>query len=133
MRAGTTAATARGDYVDAKAGLPVAGGVSAPVVRREELDILVEFPAIDLVLDAIIRKVHLAVEVRQVVFSRPIADLVLVTVGSAVAVSAIPVVLLQELLVLALQVLFEDNAADLEAVVLVSKAGLLLSKRGVEI
>ena len=110
-----------------------AGGVSAAVVRREQLDVLVAFAPIDLVLDAVVGKVHLAVEVRQVVFARPVADLLLVAVRSAVAVGAVAVVLLQELLVLALQVLFEDDASDVEAAVLVSETCLFLrgtSRRG---
>ena len=102
------------DDVDAEAGLRAAGGVSAAVVRREQLDVLVMFPAIDLVLDAVVGEMHLAIEVRQVVLARPVADLVLVAAGSAVAVRAVAVVVLQELLVLALQVLLEDDASDLE-------------------
>ena len=92
MRRGTTAATAGSDDVDAEAGLRAAGGVSAPVVRREQLDVLVAFASIDLVLDAVVGEVHLAVEVRQVVLARPVADLVLVAAGSAVAVGAVAVV-----------------------------------------
>ena len=70
---------------------------------REQLDVLVVFAAIDLVLDAVVREVHLAIEVRQVVLARPVADLVVVAVGSSVAVGSVAVVVLQELLVLALR------------------------------
>ena len=132
MRPGTTAATARADDVDAEAGLRAAGRVSAAVVRREQLDILVAFPPIYLVFDAAVGEVDLAVEVRQVVLARPVADLVLVAAGSAVASGAVAVVV-QELLVLPLQVLFEDNAPNLEHVVLVSEASFLMPKRCVEI
>ena len=76
---------------------------------------------------------NLVVEVRQIVFARPVTDLVLVATRSAVAVGATAVGLLQELLVLALQVLFEDDASDLKVRVLVSKTRLFLSKRRVEI
>ena len=107
--------------------------MSAAVVRREQLDVLVKFPAIDLVLDAVVGEMNLVVEVRQIVLARPVADLVLVAARSAVAVGAVAVVVLQELLVLALQVLFEDDASDLEVRVLVSKTGFLLAKRRVEI
>jgi hypothetical protein len=58
----------------------VAGCVSAAVVFREQLDILVVLAPVDLVLDAVVREVDLAVEVRQVVLARPRADLVLVAV-----------------------------------------------------
>jgi len=94
------------------------------VVLREQLDILVVLAPIDLVLDAVVREVDLAIEVRQVVVARPLANLVLVAVGAAIAVGASAVVFLEELLVLALQVLFEDDTLNLEPVVLVSKAGL---------
>ena len=77
-------------------------------MRREQFDVLVKFPAIHLVLDSVVGEVHLVVEVRQIVLARPVADLVLVAARSAVAVRAVAVVVLQELLVLALQVVFED-------------------------
>jgi hypothetical protein len=64
MRPGTTAAASRIDDVDAQASLPAAGSVSAAVVRREQLDVLVTFPPIDLALDAVIGEVHLTIEVR---------------------------------------------------------------------
>src|SRR5688572_23383242 len=133
MRRGTTAAPAGSDDVDPKAGLGPADGVSAAVVRREQLHVLVAFTPLDLVFDAVVREVHLAVEERQVLSARPVADLVLVAVRSAVAVGAVAVVLLQELLVLALQVLLEDDAPDVEAFVRVSEACLLLAVRRVEI
>ena len=57
----------------------------------------------------------------------------LVAVRTAVAVGASAVVFLQELLVLALQVLVEDDAPDLEPAVLVPEPGLLLAVRRVEV
>ena len=102
-------------------------------MRRKELDVLVKLSAIELVLDSVIREMNLVVEVRQIVFARPVTDLVLVAARSAVAVGATAVGLLQELLLLALQVLFEDHASDLKVRVLVSKTRLFLSKRRVEI
>ena len=106
--------------------------MGAAVVRREQLDVFVAFPPIELVLDAIVGEVHLAVEIRQVVLARPVADLGLFPVGPAVAIGAIAVVLLQELLVRALQILLEDDAPDVEAAVFVSEACLLLAIRRVE-
>ena len=79
----------------------MAGGMGTPVVLCEQLDVLVVFASLDLVLDAVVREVDLAVEVRQVVFARPLANLVLVAVGAAIAVGASAVVFLEELLVLA--------------------------------
>jgi hypothetical protein len=55
-------------------------------VRREQLDVLVVVAAVDLVLDAVVREMHLAIEVRQVVVVCPVADLVVVAVRSSVAV-----------------------------------------------
>jgi hypothetical protein len=95
-------------------------------VRCEEFDVLVKFPTIDLVLDAVVGKVHLVVEVRQIVLARPVTDLVLVAARPAVAVRSVAVVILEELLVLALQVLLENDASNLEFRVLVSKASFFL-------
>ena len=133
MRSRATAATARGDDVDAEAGLSAAGGVSAPVVRREEFDILVKFPAVDLVLDSVVGEMHLVLEVRQIVIARPVADLVLISAGSAVTVGAVAVVVLQELVIFPLEILFEDDAPDLEDIVLVSEPSFLLPECRVEI
>jgi hypothetical protein len=107
--------------------------VGAAIVRREQFDVLVKLPAIHLVLDSVVGKVNLVIEVRQIVLARPFTDVVLVAARPAVAVRSVAVVVLQELLVLALQVLFEDDAADLKVRVLVSKASFFLSKRCVEI
>jgi len=49
--------------------------MSAAVMRREQLDVLVVFAAFNLVLDAVIGEVHLAIEMGQVVLARPVADL----------------------------------------------------------
>jgi hypothetical protein len=111
----------------------MAGRVSAAVVLGEQLDVLVQLASVHLVLDAVVREVHLAVEVRQVVLPRPLADLVLVAVGASVTVRPAAVVFLQELLVFALQVVVEDDALDLEAAVLVAEPGFLLAVGGVEV
>ena len=59
----------------------MAGGMGAAVVRREQLDVLVKFAPIDLVLDAVVGEMDLLVEVRQIVFARPVTNLVLVAAG----------------------------------------------------
>src|SRR5262245_17782624 len=133
MRSRATAATARGDEVDPEAGLSAAGGVSAPVVGREELDVLMKFPAVDLVLDSVVGEMHVIVEVPQIVVACPVADLVFITTGSAVTVGTVAVVVLQELLIFPLEVLFEDDASDLEDVVLFSEPSVLLPKGRVKI
>ena len=76
---------------------------------------------------------HLAIEVRQIVFARPVSDLVLVATRPAVAVRSVAVVVLQKLLVLALQVLLENDASNLEVRVLIPKAGFFLTERRIEI
>jgi hypothetical protein len=91
--------------------------VSAAVVRREELDVFVTFAPIDFVLDSVVREVHLAIEVRQIVLARPVTDFVLVPPRSAVAVRSVAVVVLQELLVFALEIVFEHDAVNVGAVV----------------
>ncbi len=107
--------------------------MGAAVVLREQLDVLVLLTPVHFVLDAVVGEVDLLIEVRQVMFARPLANLVLVAVGAAIAVGTSAVVLLEELLVLALQVLFEDDTPNLEPVVLVSKPGFLLAVRRVEV
>ena len=49
---------------------------------------------------------------RQVMLSRPILDLQRIAVGSPIAVVTIAIALLQELLILAFQVVLEDDAVD---------------------
>ena len=46
--------------------------MGAAVVRREQLNVLVMLAATDLVLDAVVREMYLAIEVRQVVLARPV-------------------------------------------------------------
>jgi hypothetical protein len=133
MRSRATAATTRSDDVDPEAGLPAAGRVCAAVVGREEFDVLVKFTPVDLVLDSVVGKMHMVVEVRQIMLACPVTDLVLVAAGPAVTVRSVAVVVLEELLVLALQVLLEDDASNLEVRVLVSKTDFFLTKRRVEI
>jgi hypothetical protein len=111
----------------------MAGSVGTAVVLGEQLDVLVMLAPVDLVLDAVVREVNLAVEVRQVVLARPLANLALVAVRTAVAIDPAAIVFLQELLILALQVLLEDDASNLESVVLVAKTGFLLPIRRVEV
>ena len=96
-------------------------------MRCEQLDVLVQFAPVDLVFDAVVREVDLPVEVRQVVVARPRPDLVLAPVGAAVTIGTSAVVLLQELLVLALQVLLQHDAPHFEPVVLGAEPGFLLS------
>ena len=114
----------------------VPDGIYEPRVTLDDgrqFDVPVKFSPINLVLDPVVGKMNLVVEIRQIVFARPVSNLVLVAARSAVAVGPVAVGFLQKLLVLALQILFEDDTLDLEVRVLVSQAGFLLSKCRVKI
>ena len=62
-----------------------------------------------------------------------VSSLVFAAVRSSVAVRSIAVAVVQELLVLAFEILLEDDAADLQIRMLVSEADFLLTERRVEI
>ena len=52
-------------------------------MRRKELDVLVKLSTIELVLDSVVGEMNLIVEVGQIMFARPVTDLVLVATRSA--------------------------------------------------
>ena len=76
---------------------------------------------------------HPVVEVRQLVILRPPADFCLVSIRSSVAVGPVTVALLQEFLILPLQILFEDDAADLNVVVLLSDPRFFFAVGGIQV
>ena len=85
----------------------------AAVVDCQHLDVFVVAPAVDLlVLDAQVRKVDLVVEVREVVVVRPFFNLMGLSIGPAVAV---PIPFMKPLLVLALELVVEDDMVDARA------------------
>ena len=63
-----------------------ARGVGAAIVLGDDLDVLVTVASVQLVLDAEVGEVDALVEVRQVVFARPLFDLARVPIRSSVAV-----------------------------------------------
>jgi hypothetical protein len=130
---GRPAATSGVDAVETKACPRTPGGVSATVVLREHLDILMALATVDFVLDAEIGKVHATIEVRQLVVLCPSADLFLVAVRPPVTIGPVAVVVLEEVLVIPLEVLFEDDTADLDVSVLLSETRFLLAIRGVQV
>jgi len=67
---GRPAATSRVDAVETKACPRTPGGVSATIMLRKHLDILMALAAVDLVLDAEVGEVDAIVEVRQFVVLR---------------------------------------------------------------
>jgi hypothetical protein len=96
-------------------------------MNGEHLDVLmIAAPVYVLVLDSNVRKMDLVIEVRQVMVGRPRANLVLGSIRMPVVVVALAVVLMKPLLIVALQLVVEDDAID---------AGALLFQalRGVQI
>jgi hypothetical protein len=90
--------------------------MGAAIVRRSYLDVLATPPAIRLfVLDSGVREVHLVVEVRQVMFLSPLADLIRRSIGVTVVVVVVAVALVKPALVLALELVVEHDAIDARA------------------
>jgi hypothetical protein len=82
-------------------------------VDGRDLDILVLPPPIGfLVFDAQVREMDLVIEVRQVVFVRPFLDLVRLAIGPAIRIIAVPISLVEPLLVLTLELVVEGDAID---------------------
>lgn len=77
---GRPAATSGVDAVETKACPRTPGGVSATVMLREDLDIVMALAAVDLVLDAEVGEVDAIIEVRQFVVLRPLTDFFVVAV-----------------------------------------------------
>ena len=73
--------------------------------------------SVQFVLDAKIGEVNAVVEVRQVVLTRPSFDFASVPMRSSVAVGTSAIVLLQPLLIFALELVVEDDAPNLRALV----------------
>ena len=89
--------------------------MGAKIVFRDDLDVLVSGASMQLVLDAEVGEVDRLIEVRQVMFARPLFDFAGVPIRSPVAVRPAAIRLLQPLLVLALELLLEHDAMDLRA------------------
>jgi hypothetical protein len=82
-------------------------------VDRRDLDILVIPPAIGLfVFDPHVREMDLVIEVGDVVVVRPFLDLVSRAIGPPISVVAVPISLVQPLLVLPLELVVEHNSVD---------------------
>ena len=101
--------------------------MGAAVVRRDDLNVLAPPTAVRvLVLDADVRKVHLVVEVRQVVFVGPLANLIGRPIGVAVVVVVVLVAFVQPLLVLALELVVEGDPLDVGATLQQTRLCLLI-------
>ena len=99
--------------------------MSAAVVQRLDLDVeRSEVAVAVLVLDARVGKLDVAVIVRELVLDGPTMDLFRRSIGPSVALGLATIALLQELLILALQLVVEDDAAD-EGTVFAQALGIL--------
>src|SRR6266850_4958521 len=88
--------------------------MAAAIVLRRDLD--VEVPDLTIhvaVLDPNVRKVDPVIEVRKVVFARPLLDFLATSIRPPVTVPIATVALLQELLVLAFQLAVELHPQNL--------------------
>jgi hypothetical protein len=93
------------------------GGVGAAVMLGHDLDILMMVTPVEFVLDAEVGEVDAVIEVRQVVLARPAFDLVVIAIGSSIAVRPAAVPFLEPLLVLALELVVEYDAPNCCALV----------------
>jgi hypothetical protein len=83
--------------------------VGASIVRRHDLDVDRTVTSIDVEFNAHVRELNVPLVVAgKLVLPRPFLDLQRIAVRSAIAVVTISVSFLQELLVLALQIVFEE-------------------------
>src|SRR5947209_5552721 len=84
--------------------------VSTAIMLGRDLDVLVIFAPVPVpILDAQVGEVHLVIEVRQVVVVCPFADLFVGSIGVAIVVGAITIALMEPALVLALELVVEDD------------------------
>jgi hypothetical protein len=96
-----------------ESGLGGAAGVGTAVVAGHDLEILVPRAAVSvLVLDPSIRKPDVPIVVRQLVFPRPSGNLFWLTVRPAIAVLLAAIAFVEESLIVALQLVVEDDAPD---------------------
>lgn len=87
--------------------------MSAAVVQRLDLDVeRSEMPVAILVLDARVGELDVAIVLRELVLDGPAMDLFRRAIGTAIAVRLAAIAFLEELLVLAFQLVVEDDAAD---------------------
>jgi hypothetical protein len=82
-------------------------------MRRHHLDIECVIATVDVVLNALVWELDVALVVaRQVVLPRPGPDLVDVPIGPSVAILPVAIPFLQELLILPLQLVVQEDAVD---------------------
>src|SRR5262245_43640676 len=105
-----------GAAITREAGARHAGGVSATIVPRCHLDVLVITAAIGLlVFDAQIGEVDLVIEVRQVALGRPAADFLVGPIRVSVVVAPLAIPFVKPRLVITLELVVEDDALHARA------------------
>jgi hypothetical protein len=102
---------ARGQEVAGESRARCRGATRTSIVGRDDLDVLYAVVSVSVVVfNPDIRKVHLVVEVRQVVLMGPTLDFLIVTSSAAVAGRLLSIAFLKERLIFAFQLVVEDNA-----------------------
>jgi hypothetical protein len=87
--------------------------MGTPIMDGEDLHVFVIAAPVDLyVVNPQIGEMDVLIEVREVVFERPLLDLPLVPIRVSVVVVAIPIALVEPLLILALELVVQDDALD---------------------
>jgi hypothetical protein len=90
----------------------------ASIVRRHHLDVERVIAAVDVVLDPDVWELHVPLVIaRQVVLDGPRSNLLDLAIGASIAVVAIAIPLLEELLILGLELVLQDDAMDVGALV----------------
>jgi hypothetical protein len=125
--AAATADRASGREIAGESGLGSAAGVGAAIVAGHDLEILVPQSAIAVfVLDTRIREPDVPILVRQLVFTRPPCNLFRLTVWPAIAVLLAAIALVEESLIVALQLVVEDDAPNPTAIATETLFGALV-------
>jgi hypothetical protein len=111
--AAATADRASDREIAGESGLGGAAGVGAAVVAGDHFNVLMPRAAVTVfVLDAGIRESDVPIVVRQLVFPRPTRNLFGLTVRPAVAVLLAAIAFVEEALIVALELVVEDDAPD---------------------
>ena len=87
-------------------------------MRRHHLHVEGVVASFDVVLDTYVRELDVPLVVAwQVVLSRPVLNFKRIAIRPAIAVVTIAIPFLEELLILALQIVLEDDAVDARSLV----------------
>jgi hypothetical protein len=102
------------------------------VVGCDDLNVLViPAPVWFLILDPHVREVEFLVEVRQIVFVRPFANLRVCSIGVPVVVVVVLVALVEPPLIIALELVVQDDPLDVD--VAFEQAGLRVLVRAIDL